>query len=159
MTEAISIVAQLHDDYLCCKTAFQNARSEAAAITEAVQSRLQSARERDAARRSELEAIAADPERSPTIRGLAEQEIEHITTTTYAPTDAERQAFEAAAGAARQAIGDAQQIQSTIRAALADLDRAVRAIRAATLGDPDLELLPRWIESVERDFARLEETQ
>lgn len=155
MTEAISIVAQLHDDYLCCKTAFQNARVEAATIAEAVQSRLQSARERDAARRSELEAIATDPERSPTIRGLAEKELEHIAATVYAPSEAERAAFEAAAQTARQAISDARQIQTSLRAALVDLDRAVKAIRAATLGDPDLELLPRWIESVERDFSRI----
>lgn len=155
MTEAISIVAQLHDDYLCCKTAFQNARSEAAAIAEAVQSRLQSARERDAARQFELEAIAADLERSPTIRGLAERELEHLAATVYAPSGAEQAAFEAATQTARQAIGDAQQIQSTIRAALADLDKVVKQIRASTLGDSDLELLPRWIESVEREFSRI----
>jgi len=156
MTEAIIIVAQLHDDYLCCKTAFQNARVEAATIAEAVQSRLQSARERDADRRSELEAIAADPERSPTIRGLAEKELEHLAATVYAPAEAEQAAFEAATQTARQAISDARQIQTSLRAALADLDKEIKAIRAATLGDPDLELLPRWIESVERDFARLE---
>lgn len=156
MNDAISVVSQLHTDYLACKDAFQNSRSEAATIAEAVQSRLQSARERDAARRSELEAIAKDPERSPTIRGLAERELELITAMTYEPSEAEQQAFESATVAARQAIHDAQQIQTSLRAALADLDKAVKQIRAATLGDPDLELLPRWIESVERDFARLE---
>lgn len=155
MTEAIIIVAQLHDDYLCCKTAFQNARVEAATIAEAVQSRLQSARERDAARRSDLEAIATDPERSPTIRRLAERELEHLAATVYAPSEVEQAAFEAATQTARQAISDARQIQTSLRAALADLDKAVKQIRAATLGDPDLELLPRWIESVERDFSRI----
>ncbi len=155
MNEAISIVAQLHDDYEACKAAFQSARSEAAAIAEAVQSRLQSARERDAARRSELEGIAADPERSPTIRGLAERELEHLAATVYAPAEAEQAAFEAATQTARQAISDARQIQTRLRAALADLDKIVKQIRAATLGDPDLELLPRWIESTERDFARI----
>lgn len=156
MNDAISVVSQLHTDYTACKAAFQSSRSEAAAIAETVQSRLQNARERDAARRSELEAIAADPERSPTIRGLAERELELIAATAYAPSDTEREAFEVAAGAARQAIHDARQIQTSLRAALADLDKEIKAIRAATLGDPDLELLPRWIESVERDFARLE---
>ena len=64
MNDAISVVSQLHTDYTACKAAFQSSRSEAAAIAETVQSRLQNARERDAARRSELEAIAADPEYS-----------------------------------------------------------------------------------------------
>lgn len=156
MNDAISVVSQLHTDYMACKAAFQSSRSEAATIAEAVQSRLQRARERDAARRSELEAITADPERSPTIQGLAEKELEHIAATVYAPAEAEQAAFEAATQTARQAISDARQIQTSLRAALADLGKAVKQIRAATLGDPDLELLPRWIESVERDFARLE---
>lgn len=127
MTEVLAIVAQLHADYAACKDAFQNARFEAVAIAEAAQSRLQSARERDAARRSELEAIAADPERSPTIRGLAERELELIAATAYAPSDTEREAFEVAAGAARQAIHDARQIQTSLRAALADLDKEIKA--------------------------------
>lgn len=155
MNDAISVVSQLHTDYMACKAAFQSSRSEAATIAEAVQSRLQRARERDAARRSELEAITADPERSPTIQGLAEKELEHIAATVYAPSEAEQAAFEAAAQTARQAISDARQIQTSLRAALADLDKEIKAIRAATLGDPDLELLPRWLESVERDFSRI----
>lgn len=150
-------IAQLKEDYAITRGQLMGAHNSARDIVGAVRSRLEADREQTAARTTQLEAQAADPERSETVRRVAEMELTRLRSRTVAATAEETAAFEEQLAICETAKKDAVKIQQQMRTALSEVDKEIKAIRAAVLGDQQIGLSDTWADGCRRDFALLSE--
>lgn len=144
-------------DYRTALLAFQTARADASDLTAAVEARISAERARDAGRAAELRGTIADTERSATVRRVAQAELDELAARSYAPTSAEREAFDAAIAEAEQALKDADALRDRmidqLRKARAELDELSRE----TVHKPDggLDIRRRWLDGERQAFAMM----
>lgn len=155
--EVFSDLQESAVDFKTALLAFQTARADASDLTAAVEARISAERARDAGRAAELRGIVADAERSATVKRVAQAELDELAARSYAPTNAEREAFDAAISEGEQALKDADALRHKMidqlrkaRAALDELDRE-------TIHKPDggLDLRRRWLDGEKEAFAMM----
>lgn len=146
---------QLHEDFAIAWMAFKAARHDADDLVAAVGARLRQEREQSANRMAELERIMADSNRSESVRRMASVELAKIQERQFFATPEEVAAFSALVSEMEVALRDLKQIQTDVKAAFAAVAKRVAEIRGDILGDPNIDLAPRWVDGQKREFAKL----
>ena len=144
----------LCDDYMAAKLAFSTAQRAAEAIQAAVTERIKADRTQTAERVDELKRMTADSSRPASARRIWQQELSRLQGRTFSATADECAAFDAELSAAQEAVEDMRRIQGEIRAAIGDINEAIKALRADTLGDPLGGLREGHIDSARKGFEQ-----
>lgn len=145
----------LCDDYATARLAFSTAERAAEAIRAAVAERIKAEQEKTAERVAELEGMVQDGSRPVSARRVWEQELDRLRGRTFSATPDESAAFDSEMEKAKDATNDMCRLQGEIRAAISDINEAIKELRAQTLGDPVTGLWENRLDSVRKGFAPL----
>lgn len=148
-------VLTLEGDFVSTARAIQAAHREQQAIIGAVKERLASEKQRAEDRAAELKATIADSNRSETVRQLAAGELRELESSTYGPTQAEKDAFAETTARAGRALRDLTTTQRALHDALAAARAELETIQSETTGKIELELMRRWIDGQKKEFESL----
>lgn len=144
--------------YQLCIAAYDEAELNARQITEAVKGRLLAERNADTARAAELVEFINDAEQGEVSRRMAVLQLERLRAKTYCVHEEEADSFNAAIYSGKQAVDEMDELRRTIRETFGDVDKRLRELREATLGDRRADLYSRWLERDCVEFDHLEET-
>lgn len=153
--KAFERVEQLHDDYLLTLAGVREASSNLQFLKNAIRERIETDRTNTLLKINRLEAQAADTSRPESVRRLAAAELEKLKEMTFAPTEAEKQAFLSEIENMEAGRVDLVNLSGSMRESLKAAETELATMRAATLGDSTLSLLPNWISGEERFFENL----
>lgn len=144
-------------DYKTAMLAFQTARADANDIAAAIETKILCERARDADRAAELAVITANPARSETVRRMAQAELDVLAAKAYAPTTAERAAFDAAIAEAEQALKDADALRCRMIDQLREARAALDELSRETVHKPDggIDIRRRWLNGEKEHFAAM----
>lgn len=145
----------LCDDYETAKLAFSTAERAAESIRDAVAERIKAEQAQTAGRMAELERMVQDGSRPASARRVWEQELSGLRGRTFSATPDETAAFDSEMSAAQEAVDDMFRLQGKIRAAISDINEAIKELRAQTLGDPVTGLWENRLDGVRKGFAPL----
>lgn len=145
----------LCDDYETAKFAFSTAEREAESIRDAVAERIKAEQAQTAGRMAELERMVQDGSRPASARRVWEQELGRLKGRTFSATPGEAAAFDTEMSAAQEAVDDMYRLQGEIRAAISDINEAIKELRAQNLGDPATGLWENRLDGVRKGFAPL----
>ena len=143
------------EDFQICKFAFNTALREAKSIRDATAERMAAEQQHREQRRAELGELIADPERSPTVRRLAEGDLARLDEIPIKPTAAEIAAHEEQIEAAKAALHDLRMLQERTKELIRKASADLQQLRSEILGDQAIPLAPRWIESKIAAFEQL----
>lgn len=145
----------LCDDYATARLAFSTAERAAESIRDAVAERIKAEQKQTAARVAELESMIQDKSRPESARRVWEQELSRLQGRTFSATHDEAAAFDTEMSAAQESVDDMCRLQGEIRAAISDINEAIKELRAQTLGDPVTGLWENRLDGVRKGFAPL----
>lgn len=123
----------LAEDYRACWLGVRAAREDADEIMQSIKERIESGKQRDAVRIAELDAICSDPDRSDTVKRVAQMESKQLKAVHYEVTEEEKAAHEEALGQWRQAVYDAQQAKKELESTLEAVAVELKQIREKTV--------------------------
>ena len=146
---------QLHKDFTITLAAYDAARHETKDMISATSERLQMEKDIAASRAAELEQTANDPDRSDTVRRVAAVELEKIRKQRVAATPEEQTAVAELINQQLTAITDLKHLQGEVRATIRAAKEQIETIRAKVLGSWDVDMAPKFINDLEKEFARL----
>ena len=155
--EVFSRLQETAADYRTALLAFEVARGDAHDLTAAVEARISADRARDADRAAELRGIIADTERSATVKRVAQGELDELAAKSYATTNAEQTAFDAAISEGTQALKDAAVLRGRMIDELREAKTALEELGKETVYKPDggLDIRRRWLDGEKETFAMM----
>ena len=148
-------VLTLEGDFVSTARAVQAAHRDQQAIISVIRERISAEQQRAESRAAELRTTISDNSRSETVRQLAAGELRELESSTYGPTQSEREAFAEVSAKAEQALRDLATTRQALHDALAAARAELETIQSETTGKIELELMRRWIDGQKKEFESL----